>query len=103
MTTLIGKIPCSEVLLGIFKDVTTFVLNVGISMKLEQGILKVIPITPQDAAAYPVHYLSPGGEAQATPLLWSGAKNPAGWGRHRAFGGGVRGPLRARWLSGGRH
>ena len=102
MMALSGKIPCSEVLLGILKDVTTFVLNVGISMKLEKCILQVIPITPQDAAAYPVHYASPVGEARATPLLWAGAKNPAGWSLHRVLGGGDGGPLRARWLI-GRH
>jgi hypothetical protein len=72
-------------------------------MKLVKGILQVIPIAPQDAAAYPVHYLSPIGEARAAPLLRAMAKNPAGWGLHRALGGGFRGPLRARWLSGGRH
>ena len=61
-------------------------------MKLVKGILQVIPIASQDAAAYPVHYLSPIGEARAAPLLRAMAKNRGGESTG-LWEGGVMGPL----------
>ena len=85
-----------QVPLGILQGRAALVLNDWIRMKVEERILKVIPLQARDAAADSVYYLSSSRETRSPPFHWPVATGPAGRCTRRPLRGGTRAPLQTR-------